>query len=175
MLFLRRTRAFSRALRSASGRRRRSVPSRKSVGAAASDSKLLRPWNSPAEPLCGAVYLVRGLPQVRTMRYALLGSFVFASALMLHPAAHAEGATARASMERCVERVLSGLAKAKAPESELRNAVLSGCDGPLRATLSEAMKSGEARMCASFEACIDIARKQTAEEAKEAYRARLGR
>ena len=54
------------------------------------------------------------------MPYALLGSFVFASALMLHPAAHAEGGPARASMERCVERVLSGLAKAKAPESEVR-------------------------------------------------------
>jgi hypothetical protein len=109
------------------------------------------------------------------MPYALLGSFVFASALMLHPAAHAEGGPARASMERCVERVLSGLAKAKAPESEVRNAVLSGCDGPLRATLSAAIKSGEARMCSSFDACIDLARKQTADEAKEAYRARVGR
>ena len=29
-------------------------------------------------------------------------------------------------------------------------------------------------MCASFDACIDLARKQTADEAKEAYRARAG-
>ena len=109
------------------------------------------------------------------MRYALPGCFVLASALMFHPVVQAQGGPARASMERCVERVLSGLAKAKAPESEVRHAVLSGCDGPLRATLAEAIKSGEARMCASFDACIDLARKQTADEAKEAYRARAGR
>jgi hypothetical protein len=30
-------------------------------------------------------------------------------------------------------------------------------------------------MCASFDACIDLARKQTADEAKEAYRGRAGR
>jgi hypothetical protein len=58
------------------------------------------------------------------MRYALLGCFVLASALMFHPVVQAQGAPARASMERCVERVLSGLAKAKAPESEVRHAVL---------------------------------------------------
>jgi hypothetical protein len=111
----------------------------------------------------------------KDMPYTLLVSLVLASALMLNPAAQAQGGPARASMERCVERVLSRLARAKAPEGEVRNAVLSGCDGPLRATLAEAIKSGEARMCASFDACIDLARKQTADEAKEAYRARLGR
>ena len=104
-----------------------------------------------------------------TLLYMVLGS-----AIMLSSVAQAQGGPARASMERCVERVLSGLAKAKAPESEVRHAVLSGCDGPLRATLAEAIKSGEARMCASFDACIDLARKQTADEAKEAYRARAG-
>ena len=111
----------------------------------------------------------------RDMPYALLVSIVLASTLMFNEAAQAQGGPARASMERCVDRVLSGLAKAKAPESEVRNAVLSGCDGPLRATLGEAIKSGEARMCSSFDACIDLARKQTADEAKEAYRSRVRR
>jgi hypothetical protein len=100
---------------------------------------------------------------------------VLGSALMLGPAAHAQGGPARASMEQCVERVLAGLAKAKAPESEVRRAVLTGCDGPLRATLAEAIKTGEARMCASFEACIDIARKQTVDEARDEYRKRVAR
>src|SRR5215212_6469325 len=109
------------------------------------------------------------------MPYTLLFYFVLGSTLMSYPAAQAQGGPGRASMERCVERVLSGLAKAKAPEIEVRHAVLSGCDGPLRATLLEAMKSGEARMCASFDACFDLARKQTSDEAKEAYRARVGR
>jgi hypothetical protein len=43
-----------------------------------------------------------------------------------------------------VERVLSGLPDESA-KSEVRHAVLSGCDGPLRTTLAEAIKSGEAR------------------------------
>ncbi len=109
------------------------------------------------------------------MPYALLVYFVLASALVCNAAAQAQGGPARASMERCVDRVLSGLAKTRAPESEVRHAVLSGCDGPLRATLVEAMKSGEARMCSSFDACIDLARKQTADQAKDAYRSRVGR
>ena len=125
----------------------------------------IHPTARPALPVRTA-----GEDLLPALFYVVLGS-----AIMFNAAAHAQGGPARASMERCVDRVLGGLAKAKAPESEVRRAVLSGCDGPLRATLTEAMKSGEARMCASFEACIDIARKQTAEEAKEAYRARLSR
>jgi hypothetical protein len=101
--------------------------------------------------------------------------FALAGVLMFVSSAQAQGGPARASMERCVERVLTNLAKARAPEREVGRAVNAGCDGPLRATLVEAMKTGEARMCASVEACIDIARKQAADEAKEAYRARVAR
>ena len=108
------------------------------------------------------------------MPYAL-PSFLLASALLFSAPAHAQGGPARASMERCVERVLARLAKAKAPEREVGRAVIADCDGPLRATLVEAMKTGEARMCASVEACLDIARKQTADEAREAYRERAPR
>jgi hypothetical protein len=108
------------------------------------------------------------------MKYALL-CFGLAGAVMLSPAAHAQGGSARGSMERCVDRTLDGLAKAKTPDAAVGRAVIAECDGPLRATLIEAMKTGEARMCASVEACIDIARKETAARAKEAYRARLTR
>lgn len=108
------------------------------------------------------------------MKYALLCSGL-AAAVMLGPAAHAQRGSARASMERCVDGVLDRLAKSKTPDAAVGRAVVSACDGPLRATLIEAMKTGEARMCASVEACIDIARKETADRAKEAYRARLAR
>lgn len=78
-------------------------------------------------------------------------------------------------MEQCVDRVLTRLARAKAPEREVGRAVISGCDGPLRSTLAEAIKSGEARMCASLESCIDIARKRAAQEATESYQERVRR
>jgi hypothetical protein len=108
------------------------------------------------------------------MPYAL-SSFMLACGLLLSTAAHAQGGPARVSMERCVDRVLARLTKAKAPEREVGRAVIADCDRPLRATLVEAMKTGEAAMCASVEACLDIARKQTADEAREAYRARVTR
>jgi hypothetical protein len=100
---------------------------------------------------------------------------VFGSALIFSPAASSQGGSARASMERCVDRVLDRLARAKTPDAAVGRTIITECDGPLRATLIEAMKTGEARMCASVEACLDIARKETADRAKEAYRARLSR
>ncbi len=79
-------------------------------------------------------------------------------------------------MERCVDRVLTQMARDKAPEREVGRAVLATCEGVLRETLVEAMNTGEARgMCASVEACMEIARKRTADEAREAYRARVSR
>ncbi len=108
------------------------------------------------------------------MKYVLL-CFGLGSALMVSPATYAQSGPARASMERCVDRVLDRLAKAKTPDAAVGRAVISECDGPLRATLVEAMKTGEARMCASVDACMDIARKEAADRAKEAYRQRIGR
>ncbi len=79
-------------------------------------------------------------------------------------------------MERCVDRVLTQMARDKAPEREVGRAVLATCESVLRETLVEAMNTGEARgMCASVEACMEIARKRTADEAREAYRARVSR
>jgi hypothetical protein len=83
------------------------------------------------------------------MRYALLGCVMLASALMLHPAAQAQRGPARASMERWLSGCCPGLPDESA-ESEVRHAVLSGCDGPLRTTPAEAIKSGEARKFRRF-------------------------
>lgn len=103
--------------------------------------------------------------------------FVALSAIFLmSSSAQAQGGGARSLMERCVDRVLTQLARDKTPDWEVGRAVLAKCEGALRDTLVEAMNSGEARgMCASVEACMQIARKRTADEAREAYRARLAR
>src|SRR5689334_20866042 len=103
---------------------------------------------------------------------SIAGSFMVIAAASAASAAPAEGA--RQSMERCVSSVLSRLARAQAPESDVGPAVLSKCDGQLRATLAEAIRSGEAAVC-SVESCIGIARTRASEEATQAYREIKGR
>jgi hypothetical protein len=101
---------------------------------------------------------------------ALVGALIASSSVQ------AQRGGARAQMERCVDRVLTQSAREKAPEGVAVRAVLSTCEGVLRDTLIEAMNTGEARgMCASVEACMEIARKRTADQARDAYRARLAR
>jgi hypothetical protein len=85
-------------------------------------------------------------------------------------AANAQG-EARQSMERCVSSVLSRLARMGAPVSEVGPAVVARCDGPLRATLAEAIRSGQAGSC-TIESCIDMARSRAAEEATQTFRLR---
>lgn len=80
----------------------------------------------------------------------------------------------RSSMERCVDGVLTRMARAKAPEAQVGQAVISQCDRPLRAALASAIKTGEAAMC-TVESCLTMARDRAAEEAREAYRERLAR
>lgn len=77
-------------------------------------------------------------------------------------------------MERCVERVLSRLARSRAPETQVGRAVVSSCDRPLRMNLAAAIRSGEAAMC-TVESCIGLARQRAAEEATDAYRQRFRR
>jgi len=102
---------------------------------------------------------------------ALLAAAVLAvSAATAFTAAQAAGG--RQLMEQCVNRVLSRLARARAPESQVGPTVLSECDGPLRMTLAEAIRSGEAAIC-TVESCIGMARSRAAEEATEAYRQRV--
>ncbi len=94
--------------------------------------------------------------------------------LLLGGTASAQTAGARNSMERCVDNVLSRMARAKAPESQVGHAVVSQCDGPLRAALASAIQTGEAFIC-SVESCIGVARERASEEARSAYRERLAR
>ena len=103
------------------------------------------------------------------MPHILLFTFVLAAALLSGPGAEARGGGARSSMERCVQRVLTRLARARAPETQVGRAVVSNCDAPLRANLAAAIRSGEAAMC-TVEGCIQMARERAAEEATAAYR-----
>ena len=75
----------------------------------------------------------------------------------------------RVAMEQCVGRVLATMVKSKAPEAQVGSAVASQCDSPLRATLAEAIKKGEAGGC-TVESCIDLARTRASAEAMAAYR-----
>jgi hypothetical protein len=88
------------------------------------------------------------------------------------PLSGAHAAGGRRSMEQCVDRVLSRLVRARAPESQVGPAVLSACDGPLRVTLAEAIQSGEAPFC-TVESCLDMARSRAAQEATAEYRQRI--
>jgi hypothetical protein len=87
------------------------------------------------------------------------------------PAAAQKGG--RSSMEHCVKTTLSKLAQSRAPEAQVGQAVVSRCDGPLRAALAEAINNGEAFIC-SVESCIGMARSRAAAEARDAYRKHYG-
>jgi hypothetical protein len=90
----------------------------------------------------------------------------------LAPPTHA--APGRYSMEQCVDRVLSRLARAGADEAQVGPTVLSQCDGPLRAALADAIQSGEAPLC-TVESCMGMARSRASDEATAEYRQRLRR
>src|SRR4051812_49896769 len=81
------------------------------------------------------------------MRTTFVGALIAAGAVWL---ALTRGSQAQAnqpsrqSMEKCVGRVLATMARAKAPEVQVGSAVTTQCDSPLRATLAEAIKKGEA-------------------------------
>ena len=79
------------------------------------------------------------------------------------------GGQARLSMERCVGGVLSQLARSQSPEARVGQAVLSGCDKQLRATLQESIRAGEAGNC-TVDSCLALARSRASREATAAYR-----
>ena len=81
----------------------------------------------------------------------------------------AQAASGRQLMQQCVGRVLSSLARRRAPENQVGPAVLSRCDRPLRASLAEAIGTGQAPMC-TVESCIDQARARAVAESIAAYR-----
>jgi hypothetical protein len=86
----------------------------------------------------------------------------------------AQAASGRQAMAQCVSRVLTQLARRRAPESQVGSAVISRCDRQLRASLAESIRSGEASNC-TVESCLDVARSRAAAEAIGAYRQRAGR
>jgi hypothetical protein len=105
---------------------------------------------------------------------AQLAAATVLGALLFAPPASAQTAGTRVSMERCVDSVLSRMARAKAPEIQVGQAVVSQCDAPLRAALASAIQTGEAFIC-TVESCIGVARERASEEARAAYRERLAR
>ena len=84
--------------------------------------------------------------------------------------AQAQQGGGRQSMEQCVQRVLTRLYKAQAPEQQVGPAIVRECDAQLRSTLAAAIRSGEAGGC-TLESCLSIAQSRAAEEATAAYRA----
>ena len=81
----------------------------------------------------------------------------------------AQPGRARQSMEQCVDRVLTQLSRSGVPENQVGSLVVTHCDKQLRATLAEAVNSGEAGFC-TVESCLGLARGRAAAEATETYR-----
>ena len=117
------------------------------------------------------------------MRQGIYGALAIVGAgalALMVPAGSAEaqsgrgGAGGRQGMEQCVQRVLTGLYNQKAPETQVGPTIVSQCDAPLRATLAEAIRTGEAGSC-TIESCIAIARERAAGEATAAYRQQMAR
>jgi len=103
-------------------------------------------------------------------RVKLAAGFAAALAIAGGVPTAARAASGRAAMSQCVNRVLTGLARRRAPESQVGAAVLSRCDKPLRASLAEAIRSGKARECTAVDDCIDVARNRAVASAIAAYR-----
>ena len=108
----------------------------------------------------------------------LIGSVLMASVMAgvglstLTPAPAQAQAAARRTMEQCVNRVVANLAKAKTPEAEVGAAIVAQCDKPLRATLADAIKTGEAGGC-TVESCLSMAQSRASDEATQLYRQRV--
>jgi hypothetical protein len=78
-------------------------------------------------------------------------------------------------MESCVDRVLSDLQRRDAPDKDVGPAVLSRCEGPLRAAISAAIGAKQAFICSDVEGCLPFAKVQATARALEGYRKRTGR
>jgi hypothetical protein len=139
-------------------------------------SDLSRPKARTPAPVCdkGAERIKwrgRSMPGFLDLRVIVV---IVSAALMSPSSALARSGGGRTTMESCVDRVLTRLARARAPETQVGPAVISSCDRPLRASLAAAIRSGEADMC-TIESCIATARQRAAEEATTAYRQRFRR
>src|SRR3954467_14660184 len=94
------------------------------------------------------------------------GLIALATATLPSPTHAAPG---RYSMEQCVDRVLSRLARARADEAQVGPTAGPQCDGPWPAALSEAIQSGEAPLC-TLESSMAMARTPASDEATAEYR-----
>jgi hypothetical protein len=111
------------------------------------------------------------------MRRSFAGALIATGAVWFAfaPASNAQANySSRQTMEQCVSRVLAIMAKSKAPETQVGSAVTTKCDSPLRATLADAIKRGEAAGC-TVEGCLDLARTRASAEAIAAYRQIIAR
>ena len=108
---------------------------------------------------------------ISNLRFAAVAA-PFALLAFASPPAEAGGG--RQSMEQCVQRVLTKLYRAKAPETQVGPSIVQECDAQLRATLAAAIRSGEAGGC-TVESCLSMAQGRAAEEATAAYRAQVSR
>jgi hypothetical protein len=104
---------------------------------------------------------------------AIAATAAFAVLASVSAPSPAQAASGRQGMAQCVSRVLSQLARRRAPESRVGHAVLSRCDRQLRASLAQSIRTGEAPNC-TVESCIDVARNRAVAEAIGAYR-QMGR
>jgi hypothetical protein len=83
--------------------------------------------------------------------------------------AQGAGGPARQDMQRCVGGVLSQLARSQTAETLVGPTVVSRCDRQLRATLQEAIQTGQAGSC-TVDSCLAMARQRASDEAVMAYR-----
>jgi hypothetical protein len=118
----------------------------------------------------GSPMLVRSFTAKSAAMSAISAIIVFTA---FPSVASAQSAGTRQLMERCVDNVLARMARAKVSEAQVGPAVVSHCDGPLRAVLASAIENGQAFIC-TVESCIGMARQRAAEKARMAYRERLG-
>lgn len=102
-------------------------------------------------------------------RFSMVSGMVSLALIAGAPVAVAQSAKGRQSMEQCVKTQLASLARARTPEQQVGAVVVAKCDGPLRATLADAIKTGEAGGC-TVQSCLAIAKERASAEAAEAYR-----
>lgn len=85
------------------------------------------------------------------------------------------GGPGRRQMEACTNRVLAGLVRVRAPEEQAGARVVARCNGPLRAAVADAIRTGEAFICSNVDACMPMAQERAASQARDLYRRMMQR
>ena len=124
------------------------------------------------DPVCPLLARVRTAVLPKVLAASVTASLALAATASAPMAA--PEASARRALDRCVSTVLKQLARRRVAESRIGLAVASRCDRQLRATLADSIRSGEAAGC-TVDSCIDMARAQAAERARQIYRQHIRR